>query len=425
MRRGAIVFVVTSCLLLVVNQIACALETQGYVKTSGFYSLTEGDLDWQVVVDASAVQDLGRGYFLNAEFLLKYQDENNIRPFRIQELSLRGIQVPWEETDFRIGLLTLAWGASDVMSPVDVVNPRPFSRSVGEDALKDKIPVPALDVEWYFSSSWSLELLYQPYFVANFVPEFVEKQMLLPALVPFGVDPTKTTIELTKGEPSVGFLSPILALRARGNIGSTDVALSFYQGYFLSAFPRETTITFLPDGTSEVSVTLGYPKRSILGLEFQGTLSGIEGMTFRGDVAAIFSESWTNVVTVQGPSSSSVTTIPVFDAPYLKASLGVDYTRENHYVNLAYLFGNPWEEGENVSSYLYAHYDWKNDDGKWNPFVNSFLSLEDGSMVNIVGTQYKPRDNWSVSFALSFSSGAPGSRLDVGDGLSLEVKYSF
>ncbi|MGQ9621836.1 MAG: DUF1302 family protein [Candidatus Caldatribacteriaceae bacterium] len=425
MKRKAVAFIVVSCLFLAANQIACALETQGYVKASGFYSFTEGDLDWRVMVDASATQDLGKGYFFNAELLLKYQDENNIRPFQVQELGLQGVQVPWGETDFKVGLLTLTWGASDVMSPVDVVNPRPFSRGVGEDALKDKIPVPALDVEWYFSSSWSLELLYQPRFVANFVPDFVEGQMLLPSLVPFGVDLTKTGIELTKEEPAVGFLSPIWALRARGNIGSTDVALSFYQGYFLSAFPRKTVIAFLPDGTSEISATLGYPRRSVLGLEFQGTLSGVEGMTFRGDVAVIFPESWVNVVTVQDPSSSSVTTIPIFDAPYLKASLGVDYTHENHYVNLAYLLGNPWEEGDSVSSYLYAHYDWKSDDEKWNPFVNSFLSLEDGSMVNIVGTQYKPGDNWSVSFALSFSSGAPESRLNVGDGVSLEVKYSF
>jgi len=132
------------------------------------------------------------------ELLLKYQDENNIRPLRVREVSFQGVQAPWDTTDFRVGLLEVTWGASDVMSPVDVLNPRPFSRDLSADVLGEKIPVPALDFEWYLNATWSLEFFYQPRFVANFVPEFVEKQFLLPSLLPFGVDPQRTNVVITR-----------------------------------------------------------------------------------------------------------------------------------------------------------------------------------------------------------------------------------
>lgn len=415
---------ITGIFFLLAGTAALALNTSGNVKVSGTYSFAEKDLDYGIVLEFSSTIGLSDHYFGNIELFLKYQDENNIRPFRAKEISLQGVQAPWEETDFRIGLLEMTWGASDIMSPVDVLNPRPFSLSLSEDALQDKIPVPALDLEWYLSSTWSLEFFYQPQFVANFIPKFVEERLLLPLLLPFGADPEKTDIIVTKEEPLVSFSSPIWALRARGTVSSSlDVALSYTQGYFLSSYPRETDVVFLPDGSWKVDVLSGYPKRSILGLEFQGTLAGIEGLTFRGDVAWIVPEKWVNLVTL--PQGESIPVL-ILDAPYWKASLGVDYSFNDTYVSLAYLLGNLWEEGETVSPYTYLHADWKSRNGTWNPFLNFVASLEDGSTVWILGTEYKPRDNWNVSLAFTTSGGAPGSKLgDVSEGVLLEVKYSF
>ncbi|MBC7218015.1 MAG: hypothetical protein H5U36_07750, partial [Candidatus Caldatribacterium sp.] len=355
---------------------AVALETQGSVTTWGRYGFRENDLDYGVTVDLSSTVSLSDTYFGNVELLLKYQDENNIRPLRVKEISLQGVQAPWETTDFRIGLLEVTWGASDIMSPVDILNPRPFSQGLSRSAIEEKIPVPALDLEWYPSGTSSLEFFYQPRFVANFVPEFVEKQLLLPSLVPFGVVPEKANIVLAKEEPSVGFASPIWALRARSSLGSFDIALSYINGYFLSSYPKETTISLLPEGSWDVRVRSGYPKRSVLGLEFQGTLAGIEGLTLRGDLAWVVPEQWVHTVVL--PDGERIS-LPVFDAPYWKASLGVDYSWDNTYISVAYLLGNPWEEGESVSPYGYVHVDWQSDDGKWKPFVNWVTSLQDGS----------------------------------------------
>jgi opacity protein-like surface antigen len=46
--------------------------------------------------------------------------------------------------------------------------------------------------------------------------------------------------------------------------------------------------------------------------------------------------------------------------------------------------------------------------------------------VNILGVEYKPKENWTTSLSYSVSSGAPQSRLGgLSDGIFLEVKYSF
>lgn len=418
-------------LLLFFVSPAFASQLSGEAEVFSSYDFAGGDLDYGVQVDLDYTTSLGDSdYFLNADLLLKYQDENNFRPLRVQEVYLQGVQVPWEEVDFKLGLLQLTWGASDVMSPVDLVNPRPFSTSMSKEAMEDKLPIPALDVEWYFSDLWSLEFLYQVDFVPNFIPSLVEEQIFAGQLLSqfSGLNPAALTLSIEREYPSVGFASPIWAIRARGMISDIDVAFSFYHGYFLSAYPRFTEIVVDADSSSTVSSVWGFPERSVLGLEFQGEPSFLEGSTFRGDLALIFPEKWEHQILVHYPDGSeNIFTDSTFSTPYLKASLGVDYTTEsNWYFSISYLLGNPFEEGEDISSYIYFYTDYTTEDGKWKPMLTSVLSLEDGSMVNMLGTTYKPQDNWEVGFSLSFSSGAESSKLgSLSDGIFLSVSYKF
>jgi hypothetical protein len=404
--------------------LALGLEWSGTVTGKASYQFDTSDFDYGVTVNALSTLDMGEGYYLHADLSLKYQDENNFRPFRLNELYLQGSNAPWDRVDFKAGFLELTWGASDVLSPVDVLNPRPFSLSMDSESFKDKIPVPAVDVEWYFSDTWSLELFYQPYFMSNFVPSFVKEQMILGSLASFlPLVPEQTSVTIEETAPAVDFLSPIWAVRTRGSVGNFDVALSFQSGYYLSSFPYRIDVTQGEDGSTSLAVLSGYPRRSILGLEFQGFIEGLEGVTVRGDLAWVFPEPWIQQIFVNG---SPVSTASILDEPYWKASLGIDYTHENFYINLNYLLGNPFEEGENISPYLYLVTNWESEDGKWKPFWNSVLSLSDGSMVNILGVEYKPKENWTTSLSYSVSSGAPQSRLGgLSDGIFLEVKYSF
>ncbi|MGQ9472710.1 MAG: DUF1302 family protein [Candidatus Caldatribacteriaceae bacterium] len=397
-------------------------EWSGTITGKGSYQFENLDFDWGITLNTALVFELQEGYYLHGDFNLKYQDENNLRPFRLNELYLQGSGEPWEEIDFKLGLFQLAWGASDFLSPLDVLNPRPFSLSVDSESFKDKIPVPGIDVEWYSSDSWSWEFFYQPYFVSNFIPSFVKENMLLGSLSRFVSLPEGTKIIVTEEKPEVNFFSPIWALRTRGSVGNFDVALSFQSGYYLSSFPYQVMITTQGEN-AWVEALAGYPRRSILGFEFQGFIEGLEGVTVRGDLAWIFPERWTENIFWKG---ELLATVPVMEDPYWKASLGIDYTHENFYLNVNYLLGNPWEEGESVSPYLYLVTNWESEEGKWKPFWNSILSLQDSSMVNIVGVEYKPKNNWTASLSYYWSSGMAESKLgNVADGVALEVKYSF
>ncbi|MGC8778497.1 MAG: DUF1302 family protein, partial [Candidatus Caldatribacteriaceae bacterium] len=216
------------------------MEWSGTVTGKASYQFEPSDFDYGVTVNALSTLDMGEGYYLHLDLSLKYQDENNLRPFRLNELYLQGSNAPWDRVDFKAGLLELTWGASDVLSPVDVLNPRPFSLSMDSESFKEKIPVPAVDVEWYFSDAWSLELFYQPYFVSNFVPSFVKEQMILGSLSAAIPLPESTVVHIEELAPSVGFFSPIWAVRTRGSVGNFDLALSFQNGYYLSSFPYRT-----------------------------------------------------------------------------------------------------------------------------------------------------------------------------------------
>ena len=123
------------------------------------------------------------------------------------------------------------------------------------------------------------------------------------------------------------------------------------QGYYLSPYPRETNVFLGLDGSSVVDVTMGYPRRSMLGLEFQGEFPLLEGSTFRGDIALFVPERWINRINITQPSGE-VISYPqeVFQNPYWKGSLGIDYTTDNNtLLNLVWMWGNPYEEGEDIS----------------------------------------------------------------------------
>jgi hypothetical protein len=277
--------------------------------------------------------------------------------------------------------------------------------------------------------TWSLEFVYQPEFRSNFTPDYVEKLLLgyqLAAAVE--INPSLMDIQISKIEPDVSFTNPIWGIRARGKVGSVDTAFSFLKGYYLSTYPYNTDITLQTDGSSVAQVNMGYPERSVLGMEFQGEIPGVAGVTFRADFALFMPQKWTNhIATHQPDGTTSFTMVDVFDELYWKASVGADYTASDKtYYNLIYMFGNPYEEGNNVSPYLFLRLEKPSPNDKWKPFLNSILSLEDGSMINVIGTDYKPKDNWLVSLSYSISSGSQNSKLGMaGDSISLSVKYVF
>ena len=415
--------------VLIVASCSLAADINGEVTVFGSYVVDTNNFEYGSSLQLTYNPALSNNYYLMIDTTLKYQSENNYSPIRINEFYIQGIATPSEDIDFKVGYLNLTWGASDAFSPIDNINPRPFSQSISSSALDEKIPILALNVEWYMNPTWSMEIVYQPEFRPNYTPNYVENLLLGYQLAPLlGVNPQTMQIAVEKKEPEVNFTNPIWGIRARGKVGSVDTSFSFLKGYYLSAYPYQTDVTFNSDGSSSVQTKMDYPERSVLGAEFQGEIPGIAGVTFRADFALFIPEQWTNQITIHNTDgTTNFTNVDVFDEIYWKASVGADYTAEdNTYYNLIYLLGTPYEEGKDVSSYLFLRLEKPSSDNKWNPFLNSILSLEDGSMINVIGTDYKPKDNWTVTFSYSISSGPATSMFALaGDTISLNVSYVF
>jgi len=200
----------TVVLVLVLSSIALAADIYGEARGYTSYSFADGDLDYGTSLRLKYNPSLSDKYYLFADLTLKYQDENNFSPVRLNELYVQGIGAISEDIDFKIGYLHLTWGASDAFSPVDNVNPRPFNQSISGDVFDDKIPILGLDVEWYMNPTWSLEFVYQPEFRSNFTPDYVEKLLLGYQLAAAAkINPSPMDIQISKIEPDVSFTNPI------------------------------------------------------------------------------------------------------------------------------------------------------------------------------------------------------------------------
>ena len=429
MMKGILFSISIMIIILAFTPFSFAADIYGEVSAYANYGFDTEGFGYGTTLQLKYNPSLSDDYYLMADISLKYQSENNHSPIRLNELYIQGFSTPSEDIDYKVGYMHLTWGASDAFSPIDNINPRPFSQSISQDALDEKIPVLALNVEWYMNPTWSLEFVYQPEFQSNYRPDQIDNLFLgYQFATMLDLNPQVMQIDTVQYFPEVGFLNPVWGVRARGNVGSVDTAFSFLKGYYLNAYPYRTDITVNPDGSSLVQTEMGYPERNVLGAEFQGEIPGIAGVTFRADFALFIPEKWTNQITTHNADgTTNFTPVNVFDEMYWKASIGADYTAsDNTYYNLIYMLGNPYEEGKDISSYLFFRLEKPSPDSKWKPFLNSILNLNDGSMINIIGTDYNPKENWTVTLSYSISSGAPPSLLAMaGDTLSLSVKHVF
>ncbi len=410
--------------VLCVSLPAVALIT-GEARLDTSWDLDSGELDYGLELDLEYHTSISDRLWAGVELTLRYREDTD--PVRIREIFLEGFQAPWDETDFRLGYIKIPWGASDMLSPVDVINPIPMSPGIGEGFMGEKIPVPAIQFEWYHTFDWSIELVYQPDFTPNFIPEPLQRGMLASQLAPlFGVSSADFVVGLDYLEPEVSFDRPLWGVRTRGHIGSVDVALSYHDGYYLNPFPSRVDVMVGDMGEMfHADVLMGYPRRRMLGLEFQGELRALPGATFRGDVALFIPEHWS--MTVVPPNKAESFEEDILRDPYWKVALGVDYTTDdNIYLNMIYALGTPFEEGDDVSSYLFLQAERESSDGRWKPFITSGLSFADGSMVNALGVSYMPDLDWNITLTASFASGPPDSKLGgIGDGIFLTASYVF
>ena len=115
--------------------------------------------------------------------------------------------------------------------------------------------------------------------------------------------------------------------------------------------------------------------------------------------------------------------------PYIKAVIGADYTTSfDLYLNVGFIWGFAFEEGDQCSPYIYLNARKELEDSKLTPNYLGIISLQDGSMVNSVGASYDFTDDFSITLSYVSVLGEQTSKLGQmgsAEGLYLMGEWSF
>lgn len=408
------IFLVVLILILFSTLAAFAYEFSGSLTYSGEYNFASQDLNHTLNLDLNYIYSFTDEVFAEGDLVIKYTDKNfYLNPIMIipKELYLGAYDlIP--NLDLKTGLLIINWGASDMFSPLDNFNPLP--PQISFTSMSQKNGVLAANATYYFNDITYLQVVGLLHFSPSFIPEEYEKQLYLSMFSPqFQAQGIEIMdINITHNLPE----KPVWGIKLGRSFASFDAALSYYNGYYFSAYPETITPVPGPSGVS-LDLGLGYPKREIFGLEFQGDFPGIEGATLRGDLAYIIPEPWE----VQGEYA--------LKDPYLKASIGVDYTTSfNLYLNVGYIWGFAYEEGDKCSPYLFLNAKQELKDSKFTPNYLGGISLRDKSMINSIGASYNFTDDFSITLSYLFIIGDEGSKfgqMKSVEGLYLVGEWSF
>jgi len=399
-------------IILLFSASANAGDFSGSLTYSGQYSLSEQKLSNTLNLDLNYIHSFTDEVFAEGDLVLKYSDRS-FMPFTIipKEIYLGAYDlIP--QVDIRAGKLIVNWGSADILSPLDNFNPLPPRMSF--TTIPQKNGVLAADITYYFNDITYLQAIVLPSFVPSYMPEKYEEQMYLSMFTPqFQAQGIEiSSINITHNTPE----NPVWGIKLGRSFTSFDAAISYYNGYYLNAYPESIQVVPEPSGMS-LDLGLGYPKKDVLGLEFQGDFPGIEGATLRGDLAYIIPQTWQ----VQGED--------MLKDSYLKAVIGADYTTSfDLYLNIGFIWGFAFEEGDQCSPYISLNARKDFEDSKFTPNYLGIISLQDRSMINSIGASYDFTDNFSITLSYVSVSGDQTSKLGQlrsAEGLYLMGEWSF
>ena len=401
-------------IILLFSASAYAGDFSGNSTYSGQYNFTEQNLNNALNLDLNYIHNFTDEVFVEGDLLIKYSGSFLadtpvmviLNEFYIGTYDL----IP--QLDMRTGLLIISWGSADMFSPLDNFNPLPPGMSFTSMAQKNGVL--AADATYYFNDITYLQAIALPSFVPSYMPEKYEEQIYLSMFAPqFQAQGIEiTSVNITHAFPE----NPVWGIKLWRSFTSFDAAISYYNGYYLSAYPETIEPVPGPSGMS-LDLGLGYPKKSVFGFEFQGDFPGIDGATLRGDLAYIVPQPWQ----VQGEDT--------LKDPYIKAVIGADYTTSfDLYLNVGFIWGFAFEEGDQCSPYISLNARKELEDSKLTPNYLGIISLQDGSMINSIGASYNFTDDFSVTLSYVSVSGEQTSKLGQmgsAEGLYLTGEWSF
>ena len=400
-------------IILLFSASVFAGDFSGSLTYSGGYNFTENNLSNTLNLDLNYIHNFTDEVFAEGDLVIRYSDKSSTNPFMIipKEIYIGAYDlIP--QLDIRTGRLIVNWGSSDMFSPLDNFNPS--SPGISFTDISGKSGVWAVDATYYFNDITYLQTICLPHFVPSFISEEYEKQLYLSMFSPLfqaqGIE--INSVNITHAFPE----NPVWGIKLGRSFTSFDAAISYYNGYYFNGYPEIVELVSDTSGMA-LDLELGYPKKSVFGFEFQGDFPGIDGATLRGDLAYIVPQPWQ----VQGED--------ILKDPYIKAAIGADYTTSfDLYLNVGFIWGFVFEEGDQCSPYISLNARKELKDSKLTPNYLGIISLQDGSMINSVGACYGFTDNFSVTLSYVSVSGSQNSKLGqigAADSLYLMGEWSF
>lgn len=409
-KKSVILIIVT---ILLSSVPAFTSDFSGTLTYSGEYNFINNKLNNSLSIDLNYVHSFTDEIYIEGDLVIRYSDKSSSSPVMIipKELYI-GTYDLLPSLDINAGMLIVNWGSSDMLSPLDNFNPSPPLTSFLN--FSNKNGVWAIDATYYFDDVTYLQAVYLPRFNPSFIPEAYEKQLYLSMFSPqFEAQGIEiSSVNLTYNLPQ----KPVWGAKLSRSFTAFDVAVSYYNGYYLNAYP-ESVIPVPELSGFSLDVELGYPKRNIFGFEFQGDFPGIEGATLRGDIAYIVPQPWE----VQGEY--------LLKDPYLKAAIGADYTTSSDlYLNVGYIWGFTSEEETACSPYIFLNVSKELEDSKFKPSYLAGISLRDWSMLNNIGVSYNINEDLSVILSYFFIVGDESSKfgqMKSAEGIFLIGEWTF
>ena len=375
-----------------------AFETSQQLQYEVSYNLSRDKLNHTLSLNIDYFQEISDDVFLEGDLVVRTSNKEYSQTFIVglNEIYISAYNVV-ENLDLRAGKIITRWGSTDLFSPLDNFNPAPPELSLTRKQAK--LGALGINASYYLGDLTYLQAVLIPQLKTTPYPDQYLKDSYLANYGSMfqaqGYNINHIELSYQSAE------NMIWGLRLNHSFSSFDAGISYYQGYYMDPFPASLSTTSDSDGTT-MEITLGYPAKKVLGLEFQGDFPGIEGATLRGDLAYIIPESWS----FQGEK--------ILENPYIQAVIGADYTTgSNLYLNGGIIYGLPFERGNDSSLFLYLNARQEIENSDFAPFYVGILSLSDMSMGNAIGLDYQISKNVSASFSYVFLLGDSESKLGI------------
>lgn len=389
---------------------------------------TDPDRRWQVVtrVDFVAGSEMPR-VRLQGDGVVEEDDQWQVRSeaayVDVKDLLIDGL-------DLRVGRQVLVWGAADVFNPTDALSSKSFENPV---KFGENLPSPALNLH-YHVGSLDLNAIYVSHFQAPRLPPGLEQRFFTSGRIPESFQDLAREFQEQDGEVDLNLRpdvpsSRLWGLRAAANVGGLDMSLSYADTREVVPVLRKLDVlAFDPEALrATVDAETFFPRKRVYGADVAGQLPFLDDAGFWVEAAWHVPEE--DVLTVEflgAPLASD----PILEDPYLKYTVGGDYTFGDGYLLQLQVVRGFIDE--NAKELLHTYVSAGVEKAFFTDVLRARLfeiyNTEDGGLIVNPDFLWRATDHVDVALGGLLYAGRDGSLLKetpTGDQYYVELRYAF